>query len=94
MAVACFMCAKFSACASLPLFETWKVTCGAGTVKLQRPAGRDVVERFLKGEKVEEHHEEPTMYPLYPYKDQAANAPNYAWGMAIDATATIAITLP
>jgi len=31
-----------------------------------------------------EKHEHPTIYPDYDYKNQAANAPNYAWGMAID----------
>ena len=32
----------------------------------------------------EEKHEHPTLYEDYPYKNQAENAPNYAWGMAID----------
>jgi molybdopterin-containing oxidoreductase family iron-sulfur binding subunit len=31
-----------------------------------------------------EEHKEPSMYQPYPYDNQAANAPNYAWGMAID----------
>ena len=50
---------------------------------------RDVVrseslEEFLNHPKHEEH-EHPTLYPPeYNYKDQAENAPNYAWGMAID----------
>ena len=29
-------------------------------------------------------HEHPSIYPDYDYKNQAENAPNYAWGMAID----------
>jgi len=50
---------------------------------------RDVVrsetlEEFLHHPPHEEH-EHPTIYPPeYNYKDQAENAPNYAWGMAID----------
>ena len=44
----------------------------------------ETLEHFLHGEKHVEH-EHPTLYPPdYNYKDQAANAPNYAWGMAID----------
>ncbi len=43
------------------------------------------LEQFLNGEKHEEKHEHPTLYPPeYNYKDQAPNAPNYAWGMALD----------
>jgi molybdopterin-containing oxidoreductase family iron-sulfur binding subunit len=51
---------------------------------------RDVVrsetlEEFLNGaSKHEEGHEHPTLYPNFNYKNQAENAPNYAWGMAID----------
>jgi len=59
---------------------------------------RDVVrsetlEEFLNGSGAKEEghgegtqagHEHATLYPGYDYKDQAANAPNYAWGMAID----------
>jgi MoCo/4Fe-4S cofactor protein with predicted Tat translocation signal len=51
---------------------------------------RDVVrsltlEQFLHGEHAEDEHEHPTIYGHpYNYKDQAENAPNYAWGMAID----------
>ena len=52
---------------------------------------RDVIrsqtlEQFLKGERYEdEAHNLPSLYPDdYHYKDQAENAPNYAWGMAID----------
>jgi len=52
---------------------------------------RDVVrsetlQEFLHGEKShDEKHEHPTLYPPeYDYKNQAENAPNYAWGMAID----------
>jgi MoCo/4Fe-4S cofactor protein with predicted Tat translocation signal len=44
----------------------------------------ETLEHFLHGEKHVEH-EHPTLYPPdYNYKDQAKNAPNYAWGMAID----------
>ncbi|HEY0766208.1 MAG TPA: TAT-variant-translocated molybdopterin oxidoreductase [Pyrinomonadaceae bacterium] len=53
---------------------------------------RDIVrsqtlEEFLHGtgeHAEEEKHGHPTLYPGYNYKDQAENAPNYAWGMAID----------
>jgi MoCo/4Fe-4S cofactor protein with predicted Tat translocation signal len=60
---------------------------------------RDVVrsetlEQFLNGSgaKHEESHREgqqageklPSLYPPYDYQNQAQNAPNYAWGMAID----------
>jgi MoCo/4Fe-4S cofactor protein with predicted Tat translocation signal len=52
---------------------------------------RDVVrsqnlEQFLHGEKhgEDEKHVHPSLYPDYPYDNQAENAPNYAWGMAID----------
>ncbi len=50
---------------------------------------RDVVrsetlEEFLNGTHHEEKHEHPSLYPNYPYDNQAENAPNYAWGMAID----------
>jgi len=53
---------------------------------------RDIVrsqtlEEFLHGtgeHAEEEKHGHPTLYPGYDYKDQAENAPNYAWGMAID----------
>jgi len=54
---------------------------------------RDVVrsqtlEEFLHagtGEHAEEEkHGHPTLYPGYDYKNQTENAPNYAWGMAID----------
>ena len=51
---------------------------------------RDIVrseklEEFLNGQKhADEKHDHPTIYPEYDYKDQAENAPNYAWGMAID----------
>ena len=43
----------------------------------------DTLEEFLHGEH-HEKHEHPTIYPGYDYKNQAENAPNYAWGMAID----------
>ncbi|HSE18337.1 MAG TPA: TAT-variant-translocated molybdopterin oxidoreductase [Pyrinomonadaceae bacterium] len=52
---------------------------------------RDVVrsetlEEFLHGEKPKENeqHSHPSLYPDYNYKNQQENAPNYAWGMAID----------
>jgi molybdopterin-containing oxidoreductase family iron-sulfur binding subunit len=50
---------------------------------------RDVVrsetlEQFLHGEKPKEEHSHPTLYPGYNYQNQTENAPNYAWGMAID----------
>jgi molybdopterin-containing oxidoreductase family iron-sulfur binding subunit len=50
---------------------------------------RDVVrsetlEHYLKGAEPDEKHAHPSLYPDYDYKDQAPNAPNYAWGMAID----------
>jgi len=49
---------------------------------------RDIVrsqtlEQYLQGEHHEEH-EHPSIYPEYDYKNQAENAPNYAWGMALD----------
>jgi len=49
---------------------------------------RDIVrsqtlEQFRNSQK-EDKEEHPTIYPEYPYKAQAENAPNYAWGMAID----------
>ena len=44
----------------------------------------ETLDHFLHGEKHPEH-EHPTLYPPdYDYKNQAPNAPNYAWGMAID----------
>ena len=44
----------------------------------------ETLEHYLHGEKHDEH-EHPTLYPPeWNYKDQAENAPNYAWGMAID----------
>ena len=43
----------------------------------------ETLEHFLHGEK-HEKHEHPSLYEPYPYKNQAENAPNYAWGMAID----------
>jgi molybdopterin-containing oxidoreductase family iron-sulfur binding subunit len=51
---------------------------------------RDIVrsqtlEQFLHGEQLEEEqHRHPSLYPDYHYQDQDQNAPNYAWGMAID----------
>ena len=44
------------------------------------------LEQFLnEGQKHEEKHEHPTLYPPeYNYKNQEVNAPNYAWGMALD----------
>ncbi|HSK62273.1 MAG TPA: 4Fe-4S dicluster domain-containing protein, partial [Pyrinomonadaceae bacterium] len=43
----------------------------------------ETLEHFLHGEKHVEHAH-PSIYPDYDYKNQAENAPNYAWGMAID----------
>jgi molybdopterin-containing oxidoreductase family iron-sulfur binding subunit len=44
----------------------------------------ETLEEFLHGPHHDEH-EHPSIYPPeYNYKDQAENAPNYAWGMAID----------
>jgi molybdopterin-containing oxidoreductase family iron-sulfur binding subunit len=52
---------------------------------------RDVVrsqtlEEFLHGGErhEDEAHDHPSLYPDYPYHNQDENAPNYAWGMAID----------
>src|SRR6185369_8265440 len=50
---------------------------------------RDVVrsetlEHYLKGEEQQDEHVHPTLYPQYDYENQAPNAPNYKWGMAID----------
>ena len=50
---------------------------------------RDVVrsqtlEEFLHGDHHADKHEHPSIYPEFDYKNQAENAPNYAWGMAID----------
>jgi molybdopterin-containing oxidoreductase family iron-sulfur binding subunit len=44
----------------------------------------ETLQEFLHGEKHHEKHEHPSIYPEYDYKNQAENAPNYAWGMAID----------
>ena len=44
----------------------------------------ETLEHFLKGDTHHEEHEHPTIYPDYDYKNQSENAPNYAWGMAID----------
>jgi MoCo/4Fe-4S cofactor protein with predicted Tat translocation signal len=43
----------------------------------------ETLDHFLQSEK-HDKHEHPSIYPGYDYKDQAENAPNYAWGMAID----------
>ena len=43
----------------------------------------ETLDHFLHGEKHAEHAH-PSIYPDYDYKNQAENAPNYAWGMAID----------
>jgi MoCo/4Fe-4S cofactor protein with predicted Tat translocation signal len=50
---------------------------------------RDVVRSqtlgaFLNGERYEDEHDHPSLYPDYPYQNQDENTPNYAWGMAID----------
>jgi MoCo/4Fe-4S cofactor protein with predicted Tat translocation signal len=44
----------------------------------------ETLEHYLHGEKHDEKHAHPSLYPDYPYQDQDQNAPNYAWGMAID----------
>jgi len=46
----------------------------------------ETLEQFLRGEKAneDEKHAHPTLYPDYHYNNQDENAPNYAWGMAID----------
>jgi MoCo/4Fe-4S cofactor protein with predicted Tat translocation signal len=45
----------------------------------------ETLEEFLHGDKHHDgKHEHPSIYPEYDYKNQAENAPNYAWGMAID----------
>ncbi len=49
---------------------------------------RDIVrsqtlDQYLKGEH-HEKHPEVSLYERFPYENQAANAPNYQWGMAID----------
>lgn len=44
----------------------------------------ETLDHFLNGPK-HKKHEHPTIYPPdYDYKNQAENAPNYAWGMALD----------
>jgi MoCo/4Fe-4S cofactor protein with predicted Tat translocation signal len=43
----------------------------------------ETIETF-HGKPRAEKEEEPSIYPKYPYDNQAANAPNYQWGMAID----------
>jgi molybdopterin-containing oxidoreductase family iron-sulfur binding subunit len=49
----------------------------------------ETLEEFLNrnaphDEPDEEGHQHPSLYPNYDYKDQAENAPDYAWGMALD----------
>ena len=44
----------------------------------------DTLEHFLHNGGHHEEHFHPSIYPDYDYKNQAENAPNYAWGMAID----------
>ena len=44
----------------------------------------ETLDHYLNGEKHDEKHAHPSLYPDYPYQNQARNAPNYAWGMAID----------
>src|SRR5215217_6014496 len=43
----------------------------------------ETLEQFLHHQD-EEKHDHDTLYEPYPYNNQAENAPNYAWGMAID----------
>ncbi len=43
------------------------------------------LEQHLHGEKHDDKHPHITLYPPdYDYKNQSENAPNYAWGMALD----------
>ena len=44
----------------------------------------ETLDHYLHGEKHDEQHAHPSLYPDYPYQNQARHAPNYAWGMAID----------
>jgi len=46
----------------------------------------ETLEQFLAGAKPkeDEKHSHPSLYPDYHYNNQDENAPNYAWGMAID----------
>jgi MoCo/4Fe-4S cofactor protein with predicted Tat translocation signal len=45
----------------------------------------ETVDEFRKGKRPEDTSNEPSIYGKpYDYKNQAENAPNYAWGMAID----------
>jgi MoCo/4Fe-4S cofactor protein with predicted Tat translocation signal len=45
----------------------------------------ETLEEFRKGKRPEDTSNEPSIYgEPYNYKKQAENAPNYAWGMAID----------
>ncbi|HKR15205.1 MAG TPA: TAT-variant-translocated molybdopterin oxidoreductase [Pyrinomonadaceae bacterium] len=45
----------------------------------------ETLEEFLHGGKHYHDHPDLTLYPPdYDYKNQAENAPNYAWGMALD----------
>lgn len=44
----------------------------------------ETLEQYLSGEKHHPKHPHISIYPEYDYKDQAENAPNYAWGMALD----------
>jgi molybdopterin-containing oxidoreductase family iron-sulfur binding subunit len=47
-------------------------------------ARSQTLEQFLHGEPHDEKHAHPSIYPDFPYKNQDRNAPDYAWGMAID----------
>src|SRR6185369_8250395 len=45
----------------------------------------ETLEEFRNGKRPEDTSNEPSLYGKpYNYKNQAENAPNYAWGMAID----------
>jgi MoCo/4Fe-4S cofactor protein with predicted Tat translocation signal len=45
----------------------------------------ETVEEFRKGKRPEDTSNEPSLYGKpYNYQNQSENAPNYAWGMAID----------
>ncbi|HKG80231.1 MAG TPA: 4Fe-4S dicluster domain-containing protein, partial [Pyrinomonadaceae bacterium] len=43
----------------------------------------ETLEQFLHHQH-DEKHDHDTLYEPYPYNNQDENAPNYAWGMAID----------
>ena len=44
----------------------------------------ETLEEFRNGKRPDDKGNEPSIYEPYNYKNQSENAPNYAWGMAID----------